>query len=165
MSIGTNVKMRGVDIGSVKDIKLRLNTVIILINIKSTDILIPKNSIIEATQTGLLKDVTIDITPLEIIDTNEISHIDHFSTHCYTSKVLCNYHHLYGERGINYDDLIRATTRISQRFDDPRFFNLCYLLVQRLNNISNIMLNFTYDVNKITFLVASYLDQYVTENF
>nr|YP_009546564.1 hypothetical protein [Gelidium kathyanniae]AYO27912.1 hypothetical protein [Gelidium kathyanniae] len=157
--------MRGVNIGSVKDIKLKLNTVIVLINIKSTDILIPKNSIIEATQTGLLKDVTIDITPLEIINLNEVSHIDHFSNYCYTSRILCNYHHLYGERGINYDDLVRSTTRISQRFDDPRFFNLCYLLIQRLNNISNIMLDFTYDVNKITFLIASYLDQYVIENF
>ena len=151
VSTGTNVYMRGVNIGYVQDLKLKLNGVIILVHINSTKTLIPKNSIIEISQAGLLKDSMVDVTPLENININQIVNINHFSKTCYTSKILCNYHHIYGERGINYDDLIRATTRISQRFDDPRFFSLCYLLLQRLVDLSSVALNYSYDFNKIFF--------------
>nr|QJH88243.1 Ycf22 [Pterocladia lucida] len=156
--------MRGISVGYVQDLKLGFNTVIVLVNINSTNIFIPKNSIIETSQTGILKDAIIDIIPLEVIKMSKIPYIDHFSNDCYMSKFLCNYHHLYGERGINYDDLIRATTRISQRFDDPRFFNLCYLLLQRLINVSYIMLDLSYDIKKALFLFSSYISQYLIKN-
>lgn len=156
--------MRGINIGHVKDMKLGLNTVMVLVDIKSTSILIPKKSIIETTQTGILKDAVIDIIPLEKIDFHQVSNINHFSSDCYKSKILCNYHHLYGERGINYDDLIRATTRISQRFDDPRFFSLCYLLLQKLAITSCIIQDFTCNLNQFVFLISSYLNHHFAEN-
>ena len=160
LSSGTDVYMRGIKIGYVQDLKLKLNSVVILVHVNSTNIFIPKNSVVEITQTGVLKEAVVDVIPLENINYDQIIGISHFSENCYKSKVLCNHHHLYGERGINYDDLIRATTRISQRFDDPRLFSICYLIFQRLLDVSNIMLNFSYDSNKIIFLLTSYMKYY-----
>lgn len=163
ISIGTDVYMRGVNIGYVQDLKLKSNTVIILIRVNSINTLIPKNSIVEITQIGLLKSSVIDVIPLETINIDQAANISHFSQNCYRSNILCNYHHLYGERGINYDDLIRAATRISQRLDDPRFFNLCYTLFQKLASLSSLVLNFSYDFNKIVFLLTSYVKYYFTD--
>nr|YP_009488589.1 Ycf22 [Grateloupia filicina]AWD77377.1 Ycf22 [Grateloupia filicina]BCB14925.1 Ycf22 [Grateloupia asiatica] len=135
--------MRGINIGYVKNIKMNFNSVLVLVHIKSNDILIPKNAIIETSQTGLLNDAVIDILPLETIFIEKIRDIDVFSNVCQESKFLCNLSYIYGERGLNYDDLIRAATRISQRFDDPRFFNLLYIFLQNSFEISEDIANTT----------------------
>nr|YP_010986034.1 hypothetical protein NDC12_pgp184 [Polyopes affinis]WOL36952.1 hypothetical protein [Polyopes affinis] len=136
--------MRGISIGYVKNIKMNLNTILVLVHIKSSNIFVPKNAIIETSQTGLLNDSVIDIIPLEKILVENVKSVNVFSKTCLDSKFLCNLSHAYGERGLNYDDLVRAATRISQRFDDPRFFNLCYMFLQNSIEISEDIVNITY---------------------
>nr|YP_010985830.1 hypothetical protein RMF00_pgp189 [Grateloupia asiatica]WOL36748.1 hypothetical protein [Grateloupia asiatica] len=135
--------MRGIHIGYVKNIKMNFNSVLVLVHIKSKNILIPKNAIIETSQTGLLNDAVIDILPLKIMFRENIRDIDVFSELCLESEFLCNLSYIYGERGLNYDDLIRAATRISQRLDDPRFFNLLYIFLQNSLEISEDIANTT----------------------
>nr|YP_010502316.1 uncharacterized protein Ycf22 [Grateloupia turuturu]QHD45185.1 Ycf22 [Grateloupia turuturu]UXC96729.1 uncharacterized protein Ycf22 [Grateloupia turuturu] len=135
--------MRGINIGYVKNIKMNFNSVLVLVHVKSNNILIPKNAIIETSQTGLLNDAVIDILPLETIFIENMRDFDVFSNVCLESKFLCNLSYIYGERGLNYDDLIRAATRISQRFDDPRFFNLLYIFLQNSLEISEDIANTT----------------------
>nr|QCI07003.1 hypothetical protein [Haraldiophyllum bonnemaisonii] len=128
---------------------------IVLIFIKSPSILIPKYSIIETTQTGLFNDVFIDIIPLEKVFLNKITNVNVFSKSCLQSKFLCHNYYLQGNRGLNYDDLVRAATRISQRFDDPRFFNLCYLF---LNNGINISDEIILLLNNTSYLIDLFLE-------
>ena len=83
---------------------------------------------IETTQTGLLNDSVIDIIPLNVfVDYLNISPV---SFSCDSSKIVCNNSYVLGDRGLNYDDLVRSTTRISQRFDDPGFFYLFHLFLK-----------------------------------
>lgn len=126
--IGTPIRMRGVIIGSINKIQLKLNCVLALATINSDNIIISKSSLIETTQTGLLNESVIDIIPLEHL----ILKIKNgpLSPYCDSSSILCHNMYILGERGLNYDDLVRSTTRISQRFDDPRLFNLFYLFLQ-----------------------------------
>jgi len=78
---------------------------------------------------------------------------------------LCNNYYLQGNRGLNYDDLVRAATRISQRFDDPRFFSLFYIFLQNTIDISDdiiyIFQNITYILYYFTKLVKNYLFKYI----
>lgn len=124
-------------IGYVKSLKVQPNTVIVLLHIHSVNILIPKSTIIEANQVGLFNDAVVDITPLKLVDSSTIKSVDVLSKECIKSLFLCSDFYLKGYRGLNYDDLIRATTRISQRFDDPRFFYLLYLFLQNSYYISD----------------------------
>nr|YP_010986233.1 hypothetical protein UYL67_pgp187 [Pachymeniopsis lanceolata]WOL37151.1 hypothetical protein [Pachymeniopsis lanceolata] len=135
--------MRGINVGYVKNIKMNFNSVLVLVHIKSKNILVPKNVVIETSQTGLLNDAVIDIIPLGTVSLENMPDIDVFSDVCLESKFLCNLSYIYGERGLNYDDLIRAATRISQRFDDPRFFNLLYVFLQNSLEISEDIANTT----------------------
>lgn len=132
---GTNVNLQGVLIGSVDTITIRSNKVIILLHINSINILIPRNSVIEANQIGLFNDIVIDITPPNKY--KRIFNINPKSSECINSSFVCANFYLKGYKGINYDDLVRATTRISQRFDDPRFFSLFYLMLHNLVDISD----------------------------
>ena len=126
---GTVLRLRGLSIGRIISIKLHVNTVVVLAKINSSLNPIPRNVLIETNQTGLLNEAVIDIFPLENIEILNKQFIDPLSSKCLNSKIICNLSHLKGNRGLNYDDLVRATTRIYQRFDDPRFFNLFYIFL------------------------------------
>ena len=126
--IGTPIKMRGVQIGSIKNMQLKQNCVLVLAEINSHNTIIARDSIIETTQTGLLNDSVIDIVPLNNVAENLTISPTSFS--CNSSKIICKNTYVLGDRGLNYDDLVRSTTRISQRFDDPGLFYLFYLLLK-----------------------------------
>lgn len=136
---------------------MKVNSLVILVFIKSTNILIPKFSIIETNQTGLFNDTSVDIIPLKKLKYNKINV---FSKTCLKSNFLCHNHYLKGNRGLNYDDLVRATTRISQRFDDPRFFNLIYLFIKNGIDLSDELLFSIHNIAEFVYLLTEF-----TENF
>nr|YP_009019696.1 hypothetical protein [Gracilaria salicornia]AHH24664.1 hypothetical protein [Gracilaria salicornia]UAD87562.1 hypothetical protein [Gracilaria salicornia] len=151
--------MRGIKIGYVHKIQVKYNYVLIKVNINSSSILIPKNSLVETTQTGLLNDTVIDITPLQNISSKDIENSNVFTKSCVKSLFLCNYDYIKGERGLNYDDLVRAATRISQRFDDPILFNLVSIFLYNTIDISNEFIELTDSMVDIIILIHDYLYQ------
>lgn len=152
---GTRVNFRGVKVGYVKYLNIQLNTVVVLLYINSLNILIPKNSLVEANQIGLFNDVVIDITPLESVSCSSAKSFNALSKNCLQSPFICSNFYLKGHRGLSYDDLVRATTRISQRFDDPRFFSVFYLLLQNSLSISDEML---FLVNHASYLLYLFVE-------
>nr|QCI08211.1 hypothetical protein [Pterothamnion crispum] len=156
--------MRGINIGYIKTLKMNINSILVLAYIKSSNILIPKNSIIETNQTGLFNDTVIDIVPLEQINQYQFKSINIFHKNCLTSDLLCNNQYIIGDRGLNYDDLIRATTRIAQRFDDPRFFSLFYFFLQNSLEISDDIILFMDDITNISYLLHMFLRNFLLSN-
>ena len=149
MMVGTPVKLRGIQIGTIQNLQLKSNCVLALAEIYSHKTMITKDSIFETTQTGLLNDTVIDIIPLKnlqgYLNTSPIS------LSCNSSKIICNNTYILGDRGLNYDDLVRSTTRISQRFDDPGFFYLFYMFltssVEVAEGVSTFLKDFSYSLN------------------
>nr|QCI06364.1 hypothetical protein [Dictyurus purpurascens] len=166
---GTNVNFRGIQVGYVKKIYMKVNSIVILVHIQSSETLLPKKSIIETNQVGLFNNTVIDIISLYQLntdfETNNQKKINVFSENCRDSQFLCNNFYLKGDRGLNYDDLVRATTRISQRFDDPRFFSLFYTFLQNSIDISDdilrILQNFSYLSYSFTEIIEIYLQKYI----
>nr|YP_009297781.1 hypothetical protein Kuma_081 [Kumanoa americana]AOM67515.1 hypothetical protein Kuma_081 [Kumanoa americana] len=154
---GTIVRLRGVSIGQVTDLKLSVNTVLVLVKIRSSLHIIPKKVLVETNQTGLLNEAVIDILPLELLDMKEISVLNPLSPKCVDSTIVCDLSYLQGDRGLNYDDLVRATTRISQRFDDPRFFNAFYVFLQNSIELSDKVLEISSQLlDTLLFLFYKY---------
>nr|YP_009313663.1 Hypothetical protein ycf22 [Helminthocladia australis]SCW21917.1 Hypothetical protein ycf22 [Helminthocladia australis] len=146
---GTPVRLRGLNIGSVVDISSELNSVLAIINIHSRRLVIPKNSLIESNQTGLLNDAVLDILPLEEVQISSNVILNPLSDSCSDDKILCHLSYVQGDRGLNYDDLVRATTRISQRFDDPRFFNLFYMFLHNSVEVTDQVINIFTDLSDL----------------
>lgn len=161
---GTSIRMRGVSIGSVQSLKIQPNCVLTLAKINSTNIFIPKDSIIETSQTGLLNDAIIDIIPLSSLSLVSKSNLNPFSRDCGNSNIICHKMYLVGDRGLNYDDLVRSTTRISQRFDDPRFFNLFYVFLQNGIELTDIILEFVIGISDLTSIGYVYLQKFFSSN-
>lgn len=57
------MQIRGVNIGQVIQVKPSLAQVDVLVDVKDANTVIPRNSIIEANQSGLIATPLIDITP------------------------------------------------------------------------------------------------------
>jgi len=146
---------------------MKIDSIVVLVRIQSSSFLIPKKSIVEINQTGLFNNTIIDIIPFEKLNVDfvKIKKINLFNKSCLSSKFLCNDFYLKGNRGLNYDDLVRATTRISQRFDDPRFFSLFYIFLQNTIDISDdiiyILHNITYSIYFFTKAIKIYLFKYI----
>nr|YP_009313047.1 Hypothetical protein ycf22 [Dermonema virens]SCW21301.1 Hypothetical protein ycf22 [Dermonema virens] len=146
---GTPVRLRGLNIGSVVDISSELNSVLAIININSDKLIIPKNSLIESNQTGLLNDASLDILPLEDVQCDSNVGLNPTANTCSDAKIICHLSYMQGDRGLNYDDLIRATTRISQRFDDPRFFNLFYMFLHNGVELTDQFVSIIADLSEL----------------
>nr|QCI08532.1 hypothetical protein [Spermothamnion repens] len=164
---GTNITMRGINIGYIKNIQPTINSIVVLVHIESKNILIPKSCLVETNQTGLFNNTVIDIIPINVLSYKQVINdkISPISNFCWKSKILCNNDYIKGYRGLNYDDLIRAATRISQRFDDPRFFHLFYMVLQNFIDISDeivlLVNNLSYIMSLLIDSVEIYLVQYL----
>lgn len=160
---GTPIRLRGFEIGSVQGIKIRPNSVLTLAKIDSSHIYIPKDSIIETNQTGLLNETIIDIIPLSFFSVKLAS--GPLSNECSLNNIICDGMYLEGDRGLNYDDLVRSTTRISQRFDDPRFFNLFYIFLQNSIELSDTILELTHSFSDVILVLYFYFQKFLFPNF
>lgn len=158
---GTPIRFRGLTIGSIKSWKIQLNSVLTLAEIYSSKVCIPKNSIIETNQTGLLNETVIDIVPLEKIMDNKSIIKSPLSKLCYSYDIICDSMCLEGDRGLNYDDLIRSTTRISQRFDDPRFFSIFYTFLRNAIELSDNILELTMDISDVISIFYLYIQRFL----
>nr|AIA21605.1 hypothetical chloroplast RF22 [Neopyropia fucicola] len=156
---GTAVRLRGLPVGKVVGISQSSQSILTSIEIKSSSTIIPKGSLIETNQTGLLNDTVIDIIPLSTlsIDYSSIK-AGPLSGACDNSQIICNLNYLKGERGLNYDDLIRATTRISQRFDDPKLFYGLYYLIGNMIKLSNNFVDLTEQIAYISLFIRLQLE-------
>ena len=63
IQVGTNVRIRGVKAGSVLSVQPSLEKVEVLVEMDDKNVPIPRNSLIEANQSGLIAETIIDITP------------------------------------------------------------------------------------------------------
>lgn len=148
---GTSIRLRGLPIGTVTGISQSSDSILTSIEISSSKTVIPRESLIETNQTGLLNDTIIDIIPLKKLGTVYLSSKNGpLSKACDNSQIICHLSYLKGDRGLNYDDLIRATTRISQRFDDPKLFYSLYYLLGNMIKLSSSFADFTEEMAYIS---------------
>lgn len=162
---GASIRMRGVNIGTIQNIKLKVSSVIVLARINSNKILIPAGSLIETTKTGLLNESIVDIIPSDFLNSEkEKKLINPVSKNCDNSYIICNYSYVKGDRGLNYDDLVRSTTRISQRFDDPRFFNLLYVFLRNGIELTDVLYELGVNFADMISVIYIYFEHFLSEN-
>jgi len=122
MKTGATVRYRGVDVGKIVEITPGTNGVNAVIEIGSADLLIPRNAVIEANQSGLVGETTIDITPTRQLPKDALS-INPQSSRCNSQLVICDQDRVNGQIGVSFVELLRSGTRLAQLYGDPAFFN------------------------------------------
>lgn len=150
MKSGASVRFRGVKVGEIKEVQAETNGVNAIVEINSTDLVIPKNVIIEANQAGLVGETSIDIRPAtdKPLPTSAQS-LNPLEKQCNSSLIICDDDRLQGQIGVSFDELLRYTIRLSKVYTDPTFFGNVQTLTQ---NASVAATSVTQLTNEMTLL-------------
>ena len=132
---GSTVSYRGVQVGYILSISPDSNTVLVEIEIHQPRLRIPADSVVKTSQSGLIGETTISIEPPSDANLMEDSVPGPTTRECDSAVILCNGDRINGEVGVNYEDLLESSQKISEALsktlDDP----------QTLENIRKVLAN------------------------
>jgi phospholipid/cholesterol/gamma-HCH transport system substrate-binding protein len=121
MQKGTVVRYRGVKVGTISKVRPGPNAIDVEIEISQTDLIIPRDVVVEANQSGLISESIIDITPKTIFPAGVVTGKP-LDKNCDSSLIVCNGSRLKGQVGISVDELIRSSTQLADAYNDPKFY-------------------------------------------
>lgn len=133
LEAGSPVQFRGVEVGNVTEVKPGANGIVLKTKIDSAQLLIPRNVLVEANQSGFIGQAVVDLTPQQSLPSDAVASLGPFESNCDPKLILCNGDRLPGQAGVSYEDLVRAAVRLSNLLDDP---TLIGNLNQTLKNVS-----------------------------
>ncbi len=130
MTPGTRVSYRGVKIGRVVSVKPETEGVAIEVEISPPDRLISSNVLIEAVQSGLVGETTVDITPLVPLPPGGVK-AKPLDPECDPDLIICNGSRLQGEGKLDVNALIRSLLKISDLISDPEVTTTLRAIAQK----------------------------------
>lgn len=121
MKKGAAVRYRGFEVGKIIDVDPGPNGVDVTVEITAPNLKIPKDSLIEANQAGLIGETSIDIMP-RIDLPSEAQNLDPLTENCNPEIIICANDNLNGQIGVSFDLLLRSTSKLTDLYTDPVFF-------------------------------------------
>ena len=120
IQVGDGVRYRGLNVGRVDEIQPGVNGVDVVLEIDSEDLLIPQDSTLKASSSGLIGDTFIAIVPKSELSA-EAANLNPIGSNCDPEQIVCDNTRLEGEKGLTLDDLLPFTYRFSRSYSDPAF--------------------------------------------
>ncbi|XP_057958048.1 protein TRIGALACTOSYLDIACYLGLYCEROL 2, chloroplastic [Malania oleifera] len=112
---GTPVRIRGVNVGNVIRVNPSLKRIEAVVEVDDDKIIIPRNSLIEVNQSGLLMETMIDITPRDPIPTPSVGPLH---PECVNEGlIVCDRQKIRGHQGVSLDALVGIFTRIGREVE------------------------------------------------
>ncbi|ONI29450.1 hypothetical protein PRUPE_1G198700 [Prunus persica] len=132
ISTGTPVRIRGVNVGSVVRVNSSLESIEAVVEVEDDKTVIPRNSLIEVNQSGLLMETRIDITPRYPIPNIAVGPL-----HPECDKeglIVCDRQKMKGYQGVSLDALVGIFTRLGREVEEIGIANT-YSLVERVASV------------------------------
>ncbi|TVP64910.1 MAG: MCE family protein [Nodularia sp. (in: Bacteria)] len=148
MQRGAPVRYRGVKVGNISRVKASSNAVEVEIEIAPADLVISRDVVIEANQSGLISESIIDITPKTTIPSGAIA--KPLDNNCDDSLIICHGSRLSGEIGISIDELIRTSTNLASTYNDPAFYQNLNRLLESSTAAATGVASLTQDFQGLT---------------
>ncbi len=146
MQKGSLVRYRGVKVGRITAVRPTPNNVEVEVEISQPDLIIPRDVLIEANQSGLIAESLIDITPKSSIPEGSIAGKP-LDKKCDDKQIVCNNSRLKGQIGVSVDDALRSTTELATVYTNPQFYNNVNRLLEQgaiaATNVAELSKNFS----------------------
>lgn len=118
IQMGTPVMYRGVPVGRVLAIKPLSNSVELELEITQRDLRMPNEVVVETVESGLIGEMSIEITPLEQL-ADSAANLSPSADDCDESVILCDGDYLQGEIGPSYEAMLRSVSEVADLVADP----------------------------------------------
>ncbi|CAK9187547.1 unnamed protein product [Ilex paraguariensis] len=132
ISTGTPVRIRGVTVGNVIRVNPSLRSIEAVVEVEDDKIIIPRNSLIEVNQSGLLMETLIDITPRDPIPTPSVGPLDQDCGK--EGLIVCDRQKIKGYQGVSLDALVGIFTRLGREVEEIGVANT-YSLAERVSSV------------------------------
>lgn len=114
--VGTPVRIRGVTVGNVVRVGSSLKCIEAVAEVEDDKIIIPRNSLVEINQSGLLMEPLIDITPRDPLPAPSKGPLE---PDCVKEGlIVCNRERIRGRQGVSLDELVGIFTRLGREADE-----------------------------------------------
>jgi phospholipid/cholesterol/gamma-HCH transport system substrate-binding protein len=123
IEVGSTVRYRGVKVGTITGMRTDTDYVNVTAMITTANLVIPRQSMIETTQSGVIGRAFLDIRPPSTQLISQSNNLSPFQPNCDSTLILCNGDKIKGKIGANFNALIRSTTEIAQILNQSQLIN------------------------------------------
>jgi phospholipid/cholesterol/gamma-HCH transport system substrate-binding protein len=116
---GGVVRFRGIRVGKIVKIEPGANGVAATIQMDDPDLIIPKDVTVAISQTGLIGEPVVEITPRSKLTVNTNSLAKALDSKCDASLVLCNNAKVEGQIGASFNELLQKFTKVAELLNNP----------------------------------------------
>ncbi|MEA5623769.1 MlaD family protein [Nostoc sp. UHCC 0251] len=149
MQKGATVRYRGVKVGTISQVRPGPNAIDVEIEIAQTDLILPRNVVVEANQSGLISESIIDITPKATLPAG-VAIAKPLDRNCDPSLIICNGSRLKGQIGISVDQLIRSSTELAAVYTDPKFYRSVNRVLETTTSAASSFTELSQDLQGLT---------------
>ncbi|NJL45477.1 MAG: MCE family protein [Leptolyngbyaceae cyanobacterium SM2_3_12] len=135
--------------------------VMVAVDIASADLRIPSDALIQANQSGLIGETTIDITPVEPLLASGIA-LSPVGPDCNSEIIICNGDQLRGEVGASFESLIRSAEELASAFADPEIVNDLKTTLKTATVLTENFNELTQELTTLSQQVQAEVDPFVT---
>lgn len=115
ITVGTPVRIRGVDVGNVVQVRPSLERIDVVVELSDAGIVVPRNALVEVNQSGLISETLIDVTPRLPLPKPTVGPLD---PDCPSEGlIVCDRERIKGEQGVSLDELVGICTKIARQMD------------------------------------------------
>ena len=154
---GAAVRYRGVTIGRIASIRPRVNGVEVTVEVSPANVIIARDAIIEANQSGFLGEVSVDITPRKEIPAEQVT-ARALDPKCDRALIVCNGSRLTGEIGVSTDELIRFTTRFASVYSNQELYDNINAAIENTSIVAADVSRLTRELTVLTKSTRQQLD-------
>ncbi len=116
---GGVVRFRGIRVGKITKIEPGPNGVAVVMQMDDPNLTIPKDVAVEISQTGLIGEPVIEITPRSTVAINTSSLAKALDSKCDANLILCNNTKVDGQIGASFNELLRRATKLVELYNNP----------------------------------------------
>ncbi len=124
---GGAVRFRGIRVGKIARIEPGINGVGVVMQMDDPNLIIPKDVSVEVSQTGLIGEPVIEITPRNSVAINTSSLAKALDSKCDNNVILCNNAKVDGKIGASFNELLQRATKLIDLYSNPE-------VIRNLNN-------------------------------
>jgi hypothetical protein len=115
ITVGTPVRIRGVDVGNVVQVRPSLERIDVVVELADSGIVVPRNALVEVNQSGLISETLIDVTPRRPLPKPTVGPLD---PSCPSEAlIVCDRERIKGEQGVSLDELVGVCTKLARQID------------------------------------------------